>query len=85
MDEGDRVEADKLADGPTSTARLRSARTCSFAQASWKATHEDAIIPSRRVVEEDISYLIRHLEEYAEVDARETKFSVRGRNHLRHP
>ena len=74
MDEGDRVEAgDVLADGPaTSNGEVALGKNLLVAYMSWEGlNYEDAIILSRRVVEEDILTSI-HIEEY-EVDARETK------------
>ena len=74
MDEGDRVEAgDVLADGPaTSNGEIALGKNLLVAYMSWEGlNYEDAIILSRRVVEEDILTSI-HIEEY-EVDARETK------------
>ena len=74
MDEGDRVEVgDVLADGPaTSNGEVALGKNLLVAYMSWEGlNYEDAIILSRRVVEEDILTSI-HIEEY-EVDARETK------------
>ena len=74
VDEGDRVEAgDVLADGPaTSNGQVALGKNLLVAYMSWEGlNYEDAIILSRRVVEEDILTSI-HIEEY-EVDARETK------------
>lgn len=74
VDEGDRVEAgDVLADGPaTSNGEIALGKNLLVAYMSWEGlNYEDAIILSRRVVEEDILTSI-HIEEY-EVDARETK------------
>ena len=74
MDEGDRVEVgDVLADGPaTSNGEIALGKNLLVAYMSWEGlNYEDAIILSRRVVEEDILTSI-HIEEY-EVDARETK------------
>ena len=74
VDEGDRVEAgDVLADGPaTSNGEVALGKNLLVAYMSWEGlSYEDAIILSRRVVEEDILTSI-HIEEY-EVDARETK------------
>ena len=74
VDEGDRVEAgDVLADGPaTSNGEVALGKNLLVAYMSWEGlNYEDAIILSRRVVEEDILTSI-HIEEY-EVDARETK------------
>ena len=74
VDEGDRVEAgDVLADGPaTSNGEVALGKNLLVAYMSWEGlNYEDAIILSRRVVEEDVLTSI-HIEEY-EVDARETK------------
>ena len=74
VDEGDRVEAgDVLADGPaTSNGEVALGKNLLVAFMPWEGlNYEDAIILSRRVVEEDILTSI-HIEEY-EVDARETK------------
>ena len=74
VDEGDRVEVgDVLADGPaTSNGEIALGKNLLVAYMSWEGlNYEDAIILSRRVVEEDILTSI-HIEEY-EVDARETK------------
>ncbi|RRC95654.1 DNA-directed RNA polymerase subunit beta [Schaalia canis] len=74
VDEGDRVEAgDVLADGPaTDNGEVALGKNLLVAYMSWEGLNfEDAIILSRRVVEEDILTSI-HIEEY-EVDARETK------------
>ena len=74
VDEGDRVEVgDVLADGPaTSNGEVALGKNLLVAYMSWEGlNYEDAIILSRRVVEEDILTSI-HIEEY-EVDARETK------------
>ena len=74
VDEGDRVEAgDVLADGPaTSNGEVALGKNLLVAYMSWEGlNYEDAIILSRRVVEDDVLTSI-HIEEY-EVDARETK------------
>ena len=74
VDEGDRVEVgDVLADGPaTSNGEIALGKNLLVAYMSWEGlNYEDAIILSRRVVEEDNLTSI-HIEEY-EVDARETK------------
>ena len=74
VDEGDRVEVgDVLADGPaTSNGEVALGKNLLVAYMSWEGlNYEDAVILSRRVVEEDILTSI-HIEEY-EVDARETK------------
>ncbi|MDC4232170.1 DNA-directed RNA polymerase subunit beta [Actinomyces sp. B33] len=74
VDEGDRVEAGTvLADGPaTDNGEVALGKNLLVAYMSWEGlNYEDAIILSRRVVEEDILTSI-HIEEY-EVDARETK------------
>ena len=74
VDEGQRVEVgDVLADGPaTDNGEVALGKNLLVAYMSWEGlNYEDAIILSRRVVEEDILTSI-HIEEY-EVDARETK------------
>ena len=74
VDEGDRVEVgDVLADGPaTSNGEVALGKNLLVAYMSWEGlNYEDAIILSRRVVEDDVLTSI-HIEEY-EVDARETK------------
>ncbi|MCD4549865.1 DNA-directed RNA polymerase subunit beta [Schaalia sp. lx-100] len=74
VDEGDRVEVGTvLADGPaTDHGEVALGKNLLVAYMSWEGlNYEDAIILSRRVVEEDILTSI-HIEEY-EVDARETK------------
>lgn len=74
VDEGDRVEAGSvLADGPaTDNGEVALGKNLLVAYMSWEGlNYEDAIILSRRVVEEDVLTSI-HIEEY-EVDARETK------------
>ncbi|WP_026459999.1 DNA-directed RNA polymerase subunit beta [Schaalia suimastitidis] len=71
---GDRVEVGSvLADGPaTDNGEVALGKNLLVAYMSWEGLNfEDAIILSRRVVEEDILTSI-HIEEY-EVDARETK------------
>ncbi|QPK81002.1 DNA-directed RNA polymerase subunit beta [Schaalia sp. ZJ405] len=74
VNEGDRVEVGTvLADGPaTDNGEVALGKNLLVAYMSWEGlNYEDAIILSRRVVEEDILTSI-HIEEY-EVDARETK------------
>ncbi|WP_253953855.1 DNA-directed RNA polymerase subunit beta [Schaalia sp. 19OD2882] len=74
VDEGDRVEVGTvLADGPaTDNGEVALGKNLLVAYMSWEGlNYEDAIILSRRVVEEDVLTSI-HIEEY-EVDARETK------------
>ncbi len=74
VDEGDRIEVGTvLADGPaTDNGEVALGKNLLVAYMSWEGlNYEDAIILSRRVVEEDILTSI-HIEEY-EVDARETK------------
>ncbi len=74
VDEGDRVEVGSvLADGPaTDHGEVALGKNLLVAYMSWEGlNYEDAIILSRRVVEEDVLTSI-HIEEY-EVDARETK------------
>ena len=74
VDEGDRVEVGTvLADGPaTDNGEVALGKNLLVAYMSWEGLNfEDAIILSRRVVEEDVLTSI-HIEEY-EVDARETK------------
>ena len=74
VDEGDRVEAGMvLADGPaTDNGEVALGKNLLVAYMSWEGlNYEDAIILSRRVVEEDVLTSI-HIEEH-EVDARETK------------
>ncbi|WP_076465085.1 DNA-directed RNA polymerase subunit beta [Actinomyces mediterranea] len=74
VNEGDRVEAGMvLADGPaTDNGEVALGKNLLVAYMSWEGlNYEDAIILSRRVVEEDVLTSI-HIEEY-EVDARETK------------
>ena len=74
VDEGQRVEeGDVLADGPaTDNGEVALGKNLLVAYMSWEGlNYEDAIILSRRVVEEDVLTSI-HIEEY-EVDARETK------------
>ncbi|MDO4257980.1 MAG: DNA-directed RNA polymerase subunit beta [Actinomycetaceae bacterium] len=74
VNEGDRVEVGTvLADGPaTDNGEVALGKNLLVAYMSWEGLNfEDAIILSRRVVEEDILTSI-HIEEY-EVDARETK------------
>ncbi len=77
VNEGDIVEpGDVLADGPsTDGGELALGKNLLAAYMSWEGlNYEDAIILSRRVVEEDVLTSI-HIEEY-EVDARETKLGV---------
>ncbi|MCS4484631.1 DNA-directed RNA polymerase subunit beta [Gleimia sp. 6138-11-ORH1] len=72
--EGERVEAgDLIADGPaTDGGELALGKNLLVAYMSWEGlNYEDAIILSRRVVEEDLLTSI-HIEEY-EVASRETK------------
>lgn len=74
VDEGQRVEVgDVLADGPaTDNGEVALGKNLLVAYMSWEGlNYEDAIILSRRVVEDDVLTSI-HIEEY-EVDARETK------------
>jgi DNA-directed RNA polymerase subunit beta len=74
VDEGDRVEVGTvLADGPaTDHGEVALGKNLLVAYMSWEGlNYEDAVILSRRVVEEDLLTSI-HIEEY-EVDARETK------------
>ena len=74
VDEGDRVETGSvLADGPaTANGEVALGKNLLVAYMSWEGlNYEDAIILSRRVVEDDVLTSI-HIEEY-EVDARETK------------
>lgn len=77
VNEGDVVEeGDVIADGPaTDGGELALGKNLLVAYMSWEGlNYEDAIILSRRVVEEDVLTSI-HIEEY-EVDARETKLGV---------
>ena len=77
VNEGDVVEpGDVLADGPsTDGGELALGKNLLAAYMSWEGlNYEDAIILSRRVVEDDVLTSI-HIEEY-EVDARETKLGV---------
>lgn len=77
VNEGDIIESgDVIADGPaTDGGELALGKNLLVAYMSWEGlNYEDAIILSRRVVEEDILTSI-HIEEY-EVDARETKLGV---------
>ena len=74
VDEGQRVEVgDVLADGPaTDNGEVALGKNLLVAYMSWEGlNYEDAVILSRRVVEDDVLTSI-HIEEY-EVDARETK------------
>ena len=74
VDEGDRVEVGSaLADGPaTDEGEVALGKNLLVAYMSWEGlNYEDAVILSRRVVEDDVLTSI-HIEEY-EVDARETK------------
>ena len=74
VDEGDRVEVGSaLADGPaTDHGEVALGKNLLVAYMSWEGlNYEDAVILSRRVVEDDVLTSI-HIEEY-EVDARETK------------
>ena len=74
VNEGEVVEAGTvLADGPaTDGGELALGKNLLVAYMSWEGLNfEDAIILSRRVVEDDVLTSI-HIEEY-EVDARETK------------
>ncbi|MDN6430003.1 MAG: DNA-directed RNA polymerase subunit beta, partial [Propionibacterium sp.] len=74
VDEGTRVEVGSvLADGPaTASGEVALGKNLLVAYMSWEGlNYEDAIILSRRVVEDDVLTSI-HIEEY-EVDARETK------------
>ncbi|MDO4665133.1 MAG: DNA-directed RNA polymerase subunit beta [Actinomycetaceae bacterium] len=71
---GDRVEVgDLLADGPaTDGGELALGKNLLVAYMSWEGlNYEDAIILSRRVVQDDVLTSI-HIEEH-EIDARETK------------
>ncbi|MFZ1382147.1 MAG: DNA-directed RNA polymerase subunit beta [Scrofimicrobium sp.] len=77
VNEGDVVKpGDVIADGPsTDGGELALGKNLLVAYMSWEGlNYEDAIILSRRVVEEDVLTSI-HIEEY-EVDARETKLGV---------
>ncbi len=77
VNEGDVVvPGDVIADGPaTSGGELALGKNLLVAYMSWEGlNYEDAIILSRRVVEDDVLTSI-HIEEY-EVDARETKLGV---------
>ena len=77
VNEGDIVEkGDVLADGPgTDGGELALGKNLLVAYMSWEGlNYEDAIILSRRVVEDDVLTSI-HIEEH-EVDARETKLGV---------
>ncbi len=77
VNEGDIVErGDVLADGPsTDGGELALGKNLLVAYMSWEGlNYEDAIILSRRLVEDDTLTSI-HIEEY-EVDARETKLGV---------
>ena len=77
VNEGDVVTVgDVIADGPaTDEGELALGKNLLVAYMSWEGlNYEDAIILSRRVVEEDVLTSI-HIEEY-EVDARETKLGV---------
>ena len=77
VNEGDVVEpGDVIADGPsTDGGELALGKNLLVAYMSWEGlNYEDAIILSRRVVEDDVLTSI-HIEEY-EVDARETKLGV---------
>jgi len=74
VEEGQRVEeADVLADGPaTDNGEVALGKNLLVAYMSWEGlNYEDAVILSRRVVQDDVLTSI-HIEEY-EVDARETK------------
>lgn len=74
VDEGDRVEkGDLIADGPaTDGGELALGKNLLVAYMSWEGlNYEDAIILSRRVVQDDVLTSI-HIEEY-EIAARETK------------
>lgn len=77
VEEGDVVEAGTvLADGPaTANGELALGKNLLVAYMPWEGlNYEDAIVLSRRVVEEDLLTSI-HIEEY-EIDARETKLGV---------
>ncbi|EPD31034.1 DNA-directed RNA polymerase subunit beta [Gleimia europaea ACS-120-V-Col10b] len=74
VNEGDRVEVgDLIADGPaTQGGELALGKNLLVAYMSWEGlNYEDAIILSRRVVQDDLLTSI-HIEEY-EIAARETK------------
>ncbi|MDU0968163.1 MAG: DNA-directed RNA polymerase subunit beta [Actinomycetaceae bacterium] len=75
--EGDRVEVgDLLADGPaTDGGELALGKNLLVAYMSWEGlNYEDAIILSRRIVQDDVLTSI-HIEEH-EIDARETKLGL---------
>ncbi|MDO5747171.1 MAG: DNA-directed RNA polymerase subunit beta [Actinomycetaceae bacterium] len=77
VNEGDRVEAGQLlADGPaTDGGELALGKNLLVAYMSWEGlNYEDAIILSRRVVQDDVLTSI-HIEEH-EIDARETKLGL---------
>lgn len=77
VQEGDRVEVgDLIADGPaTDRGELALGKNLLVAYMSWEGlNYEDAIILSRRVVQDDVLTSI-HIEEH-EIDARETKLGV---------
>ncbi len=77
VNEGDViVPGDIIADGPaTDEGELALGKNLLVAYMSWEGlNYEDAIILSRRIVEDDVLTSI-HIEEY-EVDARETKLGV---------
>jgi len=77
VNEGDTVSAGSvIADGPaTDGGELALGKNLLVAYMSWEGlNYEDAIILSRRVVEDDVLTSI-HIEEY-EIDARETKLGV---------
>ena len=74
---GDRVEiGDLIADGPaTDHGELALGKNLLVAYMSWEGlNYEDAIILSRRVVQDDVLTSI-HIEEH-EIDARETKLGL---------
>ena len=74
---GDRVEVgDLIADGPaTDHGELALGKNLLVAYMSWEGlNYEDAIILSRRVVQDDVLTSI-HIEEH-EIDARETKLGL---------
>ena len=77
MAAGDRVEVgDLIADGPaTDHGELALGKNLLVAYMSWEGlNYEDAIILSRRVVQDDVLTSI-HIEEH-EIDARETKLGL---------
>ncbi|CMH85745.1 DNA-directed RNA polymerase subunit beta [Mycobacterium tuberculosis] len=77
VDAGDRVEAGQvIADGPcTDDGEMALGKNLLVAIMPWEGhNYEDAIIPSNRLVEEDVLTSI-HIEEH-EIDARDTKLGA---------